>query len=152
MQRQVLWSCREAGHTLRTLCRHGIRRIWGLAFRNSFIILVCVLIGAVLIGSMLAYVLSRFKFFGNGLIRNLFLFASLLPRYRDAGIGLPDYVYTGMDQQPAGLYRADVLVRTLSPSTSSSSFLRIFLHHWMRRRSWTDVLISEYFSGFCFRF
>ena len=51
----------------------------GLAFRNSFIILVCVLIGSVLIGSMLAYVLSRFNFFGNGLVRNLFLFASLLP-------------------------------------------------------------------------
>ena len=60
----------------------------GLAFRNSFIILVCVLIGAVLIGSMLAYVLSRFKFFGNGLIRNLFLFASLLP-----GIALQVSVY-----------------------------------------------------------
>lgn len=60
----------------------------GLAFRNSFIILVCVLIGAVLIGSMLAYVLSRFKFFGNGLVRNLFLFASLLP-----GIAMQVSVY-----------------------------------------------------------
>lgn len=60
----------------------------GLAFRNSFIILVCVLIGSVLIGSMLAYVLSRFKFFGNGLIRNLFLFASLLP-----GIAMQVSVY-----------------------------------------------------------
>ena len=60
----------------------------GLAFRNSFIILVCVLIGAVLIGSMLAYVLSRFKFFGNGLIRNLLLFASLLP-----GIAMQVSVY-----------------------------------------------------------
>lgn len=60
----------------------------GLAFRNSFIILVCVLIGAVLIGSMLAYVLSRFKFFGNGMIRNLFLFASLLP-----GIAMQVSVY-----------------------------------------------------------
>lgn len=60
----------------------------GLAFRNSFIILVCVLIGAVLIGSMLAYVLNRFQFFGNGLIRNLFLFASLLP-----GIAMQVSVY-----------------------------------------------------------
>nr|WP_217936515.1 carbohydrate ABC transporter permease [Enterocloster clostridioformis] len=60
----------------------------GLAFRNSFIILVCVLIGSVLIGSMLAYVLSRFKFFGNGLVRNLFLFASLLP-----GIAMQVSVY-----------------------------------------------------------
>lgn len=60
----------------------------GLAFRNSFIILVCVLIGSVLIGSMLAYVLSRFDFFGNGLVRNLFLFASLLP-----GIAMQVSVY-----------------------------------------------------------
>ena len=38
----------------------------GLAFRNSVIILVCVLVGSVLTGSMIAYVLSRFKFTGNG--------------------------------------------------------------------------------------
>lgn len=59
-----------------------------LAFRNSFIILVCVLIGSVLTGSMIAYVLSRFKFVGNGLIRSLFLFASLLP-----GIAMQVSVY-----------------------------------------------------------
>lgn len=50
-----------------------------LAFRNSVTILVFVLLGSILTGSMLAYVLDRFKFFGNGLIRNLFLIASLLP-------------------------------------------------------------------------
>ncbi len=51
----------------------------GRAFLNSFIILVFVLVFAILIGTSLAYVLNRFKFPGNGLIRNLFLFASLLP-------------------------------------------------------------------------
>ncbi len=51
----------------------------GLAFINSFIILVFVLSGSILLGSMLAYILSRFKFPGNNLIRNMFLFASLLP-------------------------------------------------------------------------
>lgn len=51
----------------------------GRAFLNSLIILVFVVLGSVLIGSMLAYVLNRFKFPGNGLIRNLFLFATLLP-------------------------------------------------------------------------
>lgn len=60
----------------------------GVAFRNSAIILVFVLIGSVLTGSMLAYVLSRFKFPGNGLIRNMFLFASLLP-----GIAMQVSVY-----------------------------------------------------------
>lgn len=51
----------------------------GLAFLNSTIVLLCVLTGSILFGAMIAYVLSRFKFPGNGLIRNLFLFAALLP-------------------------------------------------------------------------
>ena len=50
-----------------------------LAFRNTLIIMVFVLGGSILTGSMLAYVLSRFKFRGNALIRTLFLFATLLP-------------------------------------------------------------------------
>ncbi len=49
------------------------------AFINSAIILVCVLIASTLVGTQLAYVLNRFKFPGNGIIRNLFLFASQLP-------------------------------------------------------------------------
>ncbi len=60
----------------------------GIAFRNSIIILVCVLAGSIMTGSMLAYVLSRFKFKGNGLVRNMFLFASLLP-----GIAMQVSVY-----------------------------------------------------------
>ena len=60
----------------------------GGASVNSFIVLVCVLAGSILIGSMLAYVINRFKFPGNGLIRNLFLFASLLP-----GIAMQVSVY-----------------------------------------------------------
>lgn len=51
----------------------------GRAFINSFIILVFVLIFSTIVGTQLAYVLNRFKFVGNGLIRNLFLFASQLP-------------------------------------------------------------------------
>lgn len=59
-----------------------------VAFTNSFIILVCVLTGSILFGTMLAYVLSRFKFHGNGIIRSLFLFASLIP-----GIAMQVTVY-----------------------------------------------------------
>lgn len=51
----------------------------GRAFVNSLIILVSVLVVSVLVGTQLAYVLDRFKFPGNNLIRNLFLFATLLP-------------------------------------------------------------------------
>ena len=60
----------------------------GVAFRNSVIILVCVLTGSVLTGSMIAYVLSRFKFVGKGFIRASFLFASQLP-----GIAMQVSVY-----------------------------------------------------------
>lgn len=60
----------------------------GKAFINSLIILICVLIASVIIGTQLAYVLNRFKFHGNNLIRNLFLFASLLP-----GIAMQIAVY-----------------------------------------------------------
>lgn len=63
----------------------------GRAFINSGIILVCVLAGAVIIGTQLAYVLNRFKFPGNGLIRSLFLFASLLP-----GVAMQVSVYNIM--------------------------------------------------------
>ncbi|MCR4748573.1 MAG: carbohydrate ABC transporter permease [Lachnospiraceae bacterium] len=49
------------------------------AFLNSLIILVCVLFFSVMIGTQLAYVLNRFKFFGNTIIRALFLFATQLP-------------------------------------------------------------------------
>lgn len=51
----------------------------GRAFINSSIILICVLVLSTFIGTQLAYVLNRFKFPGNSLIRSLFLFASLLP-------------------------------------------------------------------------
>ena len=51
----------------------------GRAFINSTIILICVLVFSTFIGTQLAYVLNRFKFPGNKLIRNMFLFASMLP-------------------------------------------------------------------------
>ena len=51
----------------------------GRAFLNSVIVMVVVLFVSVIVGTQLAYVLNRFAFPGNKLIRNLFLFASLLP-------------------------------------------------------------------------
>ena len=60
----------------------------GLAFINSGIILLFVLAGSTMIGSQLAYVLNRFSFPGNALIRNLFTFAALLP-----GIAMQVSVY-----------------------------------------------------------
>ena len=51
----------------------------GRAFLNSVLVMVCVLIISVIIGTQLAFVLSRFKFRGNKLIRELFMIATLLP-------------------------------------------------------------------------
>lgn len=59
-----------------------------VAFRNSAIVLIFVLLGSILFGTQLAYVLNRFKFHGNALIRNLFTFAALLP-----GIAMQVSVY-----------------------------------------------------------
>lgn len=64
----------------------------GSAFLNSFMILICVLVGSVMISAMLAYVLNRFQFPGNSLIRTLFTIATLIP-----GIASQVTVYQIMD-------------------------------------------------------
>lgn len=64
----------------------------GRAFLNSTIVLVAVLAGSIILGTQLAYILNRFKFPGNGLIRNLFLFATLLP-----GVAMQVSVYSIMN-------------------------------------------------------
>lgn len=63
----------------------------GRAFINSLTVMICVLIVSIIVGTQLAYVLNRFKFPGNKLIRNLFLFASLLP-----GVAMQVTVYNIM--------------------------------------------------------
>ena len=50
-----------------------------VAFRNSIIVVVVVLIVTTIIGTMLAYALSRFRFPGNTFIRGMFTIAALLP-------------------------------------------------------------------------
>lgn len=51
----------------------------GKAFLNTFIILVFVLFGNTMLSAMLAYVLNRFKFKGNTIIRDLFILAAMIP-------------------------------------------------------------------------
>lgn len=63
----------------------------GRAFINSTIILISVLFISTMIGTQLAYVLDRFAFPGNSLIRSLFLFATLLP-----GVAMQISVYEMM--------------------------------------------------------
>lgn len=48
-------------------------------FFNTALVLIVVLFASIFMGSMLAYVLSRFSFKGNAVIQNLFMFAALIP-------------------------------------------------------------------------
>lgn len=50
-----------------------------LGFANTIFILVISIVGATLTGSMIAYILSRFKFRGKKLIMGAFLLATLIP-------------------------------------------------------------------------
>jgi multiple sugar transport system permease protein len=63
------------------------------AFATSFLVVIVVVIVSVLMGSMLAYVLNRFRFPGNNLIRNLFMIATLIP-----GIAMQVTTYQIMQQ------------------------------------------------------
>ena len=60
----------------------------GQGFLTSIFVMAVVITLSVAMGSMLAYVLDRFKFKGNGLIRNAFLYAALIP-----GIAMQVTVY-----------------------------------------------------------
>lgn len=120
------------------------------AFRNSFIILVFVLFGSIMTGSMLAYVLSRFKFKGNGLIRNLFCLQRSFRELRCRCRYIRLCIRLGGSTVSRGILSSCV-ERMLFPFIFSFSFLRIYQLHWMNQRSWTDVPISECFSVSCCR-
>ncbi len=62
----------------------NFKEAWSVAkmltgFRNTGVVLIVVLLLSIFFSATLAYVLNRFRFPGNGLIRNLFMFASLIP-------------------------------------------------------------------------
>lgn len=50
-----------------------------LGFGNTIIIVVISIVGATLLGSMVAYVLNRFKFRGSKLLMGAFMLATLIP-------------------------------------------------------------------------
>lgn len=50
-----------------------------VGFMNTFIILIISIVGATLTGSMIAFILSRFKFRGSKLLMGAFLLATLIP-------------------------------------------------------------------------
>ena len=83
-----------------------VKAVMGRAFLNSFLILVCVLVGSTMISAMLAYVLNRFQFRGNHLIRNLFMVAAD-SRHRNTGHSLSDHDRAASGQHPLRLYFPD---------------------------------------------
>ena len=107
----------------------------GRAFINSGIILVCVLGASILIGTQLAYVLNRFKFPGNGLVRNLFLFATLLPRIAMqvsvyqimSGLGfinhLYGYIIMSMGTDVISIYVFIQFMENISVSLDESAYI-----------------------------
>ena len=122
----------------------------GKAFLNSFLILVCVLVGSTMISAMLAYVLNRFQFRGNHLIRNLFMVAALIP-----GIATQVTVYQIMTV----LHLVNTLYGYIFLMLGTDviaiyiflQFSRICQRHWTRRQFWTVAVISAYFSESCCR-
>ncbi len=62
----------------------NFKEAWSVAkmltgFKNTGIVLIVVLLLSIFFSATLAYVLNRFRFPGNGFIRTLFMFASLIP-------------------------------------------------------------------------
>lgn len=62
----------------------NFKEAWSVAkmltgFKNTGIVLIVVLLLSIFFSATLAYVLNRFTFPGNGFIRTLFMFASLIP-------------------------------------------------------------------------
>ena len=107
----------------------------GKAFLNSFIILICVLVGSIMISAMLAYVLNRFKFPGNKLIRNLFTIATLIPGIASQVTvyqimtalhlvnSLPGYIILMMGTDVITIYIFLQFFENLSPTLDESAIL-----------------------------
>lgn len=101
-----------------------------------------------MISAMLAYVLNRFQFRGNHLIRNLFMVAALIP-----GIATQVTVYQIMTV----LHLVNTLYGYIFLMLGTDviaiyiflQFSRISRKLWMRRRFWTDAAISVYSSASC---
>ena len=112
------------------------------AFLTSASVVVVVVVVSVMMGSMLAYVLNRFRFPGNGLIRNLFMIATLIP-----GIAMQVTTYDIMRQ--LGFLNSIVGYMILMSGTDVISIY--MTARWMRALCWRDAPISACSSRFCCR-
>ena len=97
----------------------------GKAFLNSFIILICVLVGSIMISAMLAYVLNRFKFPGNTLIPGI---ASQVTVYQIMTAlhlvnSMPGYIILMMGTDVITIYIFLQFFENLSPTLDESAIL-----------------------------
>lgn len=75
-----------------------------VAFRNSIIVVVVVLIVTTIIGTMLAYALSRFRFPGNTFIRGMFTIAAPASGHRNAGRAVQNDGQLPRSQHDVGIH------------------------------------------------
>ncbi len=101
------------------------------AFLTSASVVVVVVLVSVMMGSMIAYVLNRFRFPGNNLIRNLFMVATLIP-----GIAMQVTTYEIMTK--LGLLNSIVGYMILMSGTDVIS-IYIFLQYFEN----LDVALDE---------
>ena len=91
----------------------------GHAFLNSFLVLVCVLAGSIMISSMLAYVLNRFKFPGNATQVTVYQIMTALHLVNS----LPGYMLLMMGTDVITIYIFLQFFENLSVSLDESAIL-----------------------------
>lgn len=122
-----------------------------VAFRNSLIVLVVVLAVSIIIGTQLAYVLNRFKFPGNGLIRNAFTFAALLP-----AVAMQVAVYEIMvNLNFVNTLYGYIIMMCGTDVISIYIFIQYFENlpvSWMNPHTWTELLTLPFTARSFFLF
>lgn len=121
----------------------------GRAFLNSVIVMVVVLTVSVIVGSQLAYVLNRFKFPGNGFIRNLYTIAALLP-----AVAMQVTVYQIMSDLHLVNSLGGYIIMSCGTDVISMyisfSLWKIFRFHWMSRQLSMAQITGRFTGRLCF--
>ena len=117
----------------------------GRAFLNSVIVMVVVLTVSVIVGSQLAYVLNRFKFPGNGFIRNLYTIAALLP-----AVAMQVTVYQIMSDLHLVNSLGGYIIMSCGTDVISFSLWKIFHFHWMSRQLSMAQITGRFIGRLCF--
>lgn len=106
---------------------------------------------SIIIGTQLAYVLNRFKFPGNGLIRNAFTFAALLP-----AVAMQVAVYEIMvNLNFVNTLYGYIIMMCGTDVISIYIFIQYFENlpvSWMNPHTWTELLTLPFTARSFFLF